>query len=454
MKRFFLISTIFCMLANVSIAQNIIGYWKGTLSLGPTELELCFDIKETNGTLSATMDVPAQGAYDIPVTSVSFEMMKLTIAIEAISASYEGTLVLNNIVGEFTQMGMSLPLTLIKGEKAAKPKRPQEPQPPFPYKSEEVFFKNTREDFTLAGTLTIPEGEGPFPAMILVTGSGPQNRDEELMDHKPFAVIADYLTRNGVAVLRFDDRGVGASEPGNPDGTSFDFSYDAEAAFDYLLSRKEVIPSLCGITGHSEGGFINFMVAQRRPDVAFLISLGGPAVTGAEVLKLQQVEVYRGMGMPEQAIEQNRVISEQFFAIVEKYDAPDENFRKEALSYLASVGMPDDVAVPMIDQYSSPWMFYFLKYDPAPAIREVTVPALILNGTLDKQVVSYQNIPVYRQIAEETGRDNMQIVELEGLNHLFQHATTGLPTEYATIEETISEEVLALMLEFVKSIKK
>ena len=158
--------------------------------------------------------------------------------------------------------------------------------------------------------------------------------------------------------------------------------------------------------------------------------------------------------MPEQAIEQNRVISEQVFAIVEKYDAPDENFRKEALSYLASLGMPDDVAVPMIDQYGSPWMFYFLKYDPAPAIREVTVPALILNGTLDKQVVSYQNIPVYRQIAEETGRDNMQIVELEGLNHLFQHAKTGLPTEYATIEETISEEVLKLMLEFVKSIKK
>ena len=132
MKRLLLISALFCMLANVSIAQNIIGYWKGTLSLGPTELELCFDIKETNGTLSATMDVPAQGAYDIPVTSISFEMMKLTIAIEAISASYEGTLVLNNIVGEFTQMGMSLPLTLIKGEKAAKPKRPQEPQPPFP----------------------------------------------------------------------------------------------------------------------------------------------------------------------------------------------------------------------------------------------------------------------------------------------------------------------------------
>jgi pimeloyl-ACP methyl ester carboxylesterase len=159
------------------------------------------------------------------------------------------------------------------------------------------------------------------------------------------------------------------------------------------------------------------------------------------------------MGMPEQAIEQNRVVSEQVFAIVERYDTPDENFRKDALGYLAEMGVPDDAATAMIDQYTTPWMFYFLKYDPAPAIREVTVPALILNGTLDKQVVSYQNIPVFRQIAEETGRDNMQIVELEGLNHLFQHAETGLPTEYVTIEETISEEVLKLMLDFVKSLK-
>ncbi len=440
-------------MANLSIAQDITGYWKGTLNLGPTELELCFDIKEADGVLSATLDVPAQGAYDIPVTSISFEMMKLTMEIAPLSATFEGTFVLNNITGEFTQMGMSLPLTLIKGEKEAKPKRPQEPQPPFPYKSEEVYFKNTREDFTLAGTLTIPEGEGPFPAMILISGSGPQNRDEELSNHRPFAVIADYLSRNGVAVLRYDDRGVASSEAGKSDGTSFDISYDAEAAFDYLLSRKEVIPSLCGITGHSEGGYINFMIAQRRPDVAFLISLAGPAVTGAEVLKLQQAEIYRGMGMPEQMVEQNRMVSEKLFAIVDKYDTPDENFRKEALGYLASVGMPDDVAVPMIDQYGSPWMFYFLKYDPAPAIREVTIPALILNGTMDKQVVSSQSLPVFRQIAEETDRDNMQIVELEGLNHLFQHAKTGLPTEYGTIEETISEEVLKLMLDFINSIK-
>lgn len=440
-------------MANVSIAQDITGYWKGTLNLGPTELELCFDIKEADGVLSATLDVPAQGAYDIPVTSISYEMMKLTMEIAPLSATFEGTFVLNNITGEFTQMGMSLPLTLIKGEKEAKPKRPQEPQPPFPYKSEDVYFKNTREDFTLAGTLTIPEGDGPFPAMILISGSGPQNRDEELSNHRPFAVIADYLSRNGVAVLRYDDRGVASSEAGKSDGTSFDISYDAEAAFDYLLSRKEVIPSLCGITGHSEGGYINFMIAQRRPDVAFLISLAGPAVTGAEVLKLQQAEIYRGMGMPEPMVEQNRVVSEKLFAIVDKYDTPDENFRKEALGYLASVGMPDDVAVPMIDQYGSPWMFYFLKYDPAPAIREVTIPALILNGTMDKQVVSSQSLPVFRQIAEERGRDNMKIVELEGLNHLFQHAKTGLPTEYGTIEETISEEVLKLMLDFVNSIK-
>jgi hypothetical protein len=215
MKRLFLISTLFCMLANVSVAQNIVGYWKGTLNLGPTELELCFDIKEENGMISATLDVPAQGAYDIPVTSISFEMMKLTMEIAPLNAAYEGTFVLNNIVGEFTQMGMSLPLTLIKGEKAAKPKRPQEPKEPFPYKSEEVFFKNTREDFTLAGTMTIPEGVALFNlinhlheqcSVIITTNKSPSQWAETLDDEVLATAILDRLLYR-CEVIKFEGNG-------------------------------------------------------------------------------------------------------------------------------------------------------------------------------------------------------------------------------------------------------
>ena len=249
------------------------------------------------------MDVPAQGAFDVDVDETSFSSDTLKIEITAINASYCGAYANDTVKGTFTQMGIALPLNLVKSEKEAKKSRPQDPKEPFNYRAENVTFRNERENFSLAGTLTIPEGEGPFPAVVLVSGSGQQNRDEELMNHRPFWVIADYLSRNGVAVLRYDDRGEGQSEGDPKMATTMDLSYDAEAAFDFLLKQKNIDAKKVGILGHSEGGVINCMVASRREDVAFIVSLAGPAVKGMEVIKAQQEAIYRVSGVPQEAID-------------------------------------------------------------------------------------------------------------------------------------------------------
>ncbi len=369
-------------------------------------------------------------------------------------ANYSGTPKDGVIEGEFTQRGMTFPLNLVKAEKKEQKKaRPQDPLPPFNYHIEEVTFVNEKEGNTLAGTLTIPEGEGPFPAMVLVSGSGQQNRDEELMNHRPFWVIADYCARHGIAVLRYDDRGIGGSTGEVENATSMDFSYDAEAAFDYLRNRKEINATKVGILGHSEGGVINFMVAARRPEVAFLVSLAGPSVNGIEVLKEQQKAILRASGMTEEAVQFNSNTNAQMFDIIEASSS-----REEADSLLRNLlkgwGYNEELTEQTVGQMASPWMYYFLKYDPTEAIVKTNCRALLLNGSKDLQVIASQNLLAYEKIIADYGKTNMTLRELPGLNHLFQHCETGSPNEYFEIEETISTEVLEMIVGFVKSLEK
>ena len=414
-------------------------------------MEMAFNIKAAENGYSATLDVPAQGAYDVPVDKTVFQDNHLQMTLSAMGASYSGTLKGEAIEGEFTQHGMAFPLNLAKGEKEAKKARPQDPQPPFNYRAEEVTFTNKKEGNTLAGTLTIPEGDGPFPALVLVSGSGQQNRDEELMNHRPFWVIADYLSRRGVAVLRYDDRGMGGSTGEVLNATSMDFSYDAEAAFNFLLNRKEINASQVGILGHSEGGIINFMVAERRPEVAFLVSLAGPAVNGIEVLKEQQAAILRAQGMTEEMVQFSGNANAQMFDIIEA-----SNDRVEADTLLRQLlkgwGYNEELTEQTVGQMASPWMYYFLKYDPTDAIVKTNCPALLLNGSKDLQVLASQNLPAYEKIIAEHGKTNLTLREMPDLNHLFQHSETGSPTEYVEIEETISPEVLEAIVEFVKGI--
>ena len=416
-------------------------------------MEMAFNIKAAENGYSATLDVPAQGAFDVPVDKTVFQDNHLQLTLSAMGANYSGTLKGEAIEGEFTQHGMTFPLNLAKGEKEAPKVRPQDPQPPFNYRAEEVTFTNKKEGNTLAGTLTIPDGDGPFPALVLVSGSGQQNRDEELMNHRPFWVIADYLSRRGVAVLRYDDRGMGGSTGEVLNATSMDFSYDAEAAFDFLLNRKEINASQVGILGHSEGGIINFMVAERRPEVAFLVSLAGPAVNGIEVLKEQQAAILRAQGMSEEMVQFSGNANAQMFDIIEASSS-----REEADTLLRQLlkgwGYNEELTEQTVGQMASPWMYYFLKYDPTDAIVKTTCPALLLNGSKDLQVIASQNLPAYERIIAEHGKTNLTLRELPDLNHLFQHCETGSPTEYVTIEETISPEVLEAIVEFVKGIGK
>ena len=433
---------------------QIEGYWKGEIDLGVQKLGTAFDIKAEGSGYSATFDVPAQGAFDFPVDEVSFQNSQLQLKMNAMDASYSGTLKDSGIEGNFTQRGMTFPLNLAKAEKKEQKKtRPQDPQPPFKYNIEEVAFVNEKEGNKLVGTLTIPYGEGPFPAMVLVSGSGQQDRDEELMNHRPFWVIADYCALHGIAVLRYDDRGIGGSEGEVNNATSMDFSYDAEAAFDYLRNRKEINASKVGILGHSEGGIINFMVSARRPEVAFLVSLAGPAVNGIEVLKEQQAALLRASGMPEEMVQFSGNANAQMFDIIEASTS-----REEADSLLRQLvkgwGYNEELTEQTVGQMASAWMYYFLRYDPTEAIVKTNCLALLLNGSKDLQVIASQNFPAYEKIIAEHGKTNLTLRELPDLNHLFQHCETGSPNEYYEIEETISPEVLEMIVGFVKEIGK
>ena len=433
---------------------QIEGYWKGQIDLGTLKLEMAFDIKAIENGYSATLDVPAQGAFDVPVDETTFQDGHLQLTMSAMDANYSGTPKDGVIEGEFTQRGMTFPLNLVKAEKKEQKKaRPQDPLPPFNYHIEEVSFVNEKEGNTLVGTLTIPQGEGPFPAMVLVSGSGQQDRDEELMNHRPFWVIADYCALHGIAVLRYDDRGIGGSKGEVENATTMDFSYDAEAAFDYLRNRKEINASQVGILGHSEGGVINFMVAARRPEVAFLVSLAGPSVNGIEVLKEQQKAIFRASGMTEEAVQFNSNTNAQMFDIIEA-----SNSREEADSLLRNLlkgwGYNEELTEQTVGQMASPWMYYFLKYDTTEAIIKTKCPALLLNGSKDLQVIASQNLPAYEKIIAEHGKTNLILHEMPDLNHLFQHCDTGSPNEYFEIEETISPEVLEMIVGFVKSVEK
>ncbi len=449
--RTILLSILLAFMAMSAKAQ-IEGYWEGQIDLGAQKLEMAFDIKAAENGYSATLDVPAQGAFDIPVDEITFQEGQLQLKMKAMGASYSGILKDSAIEGSFTQHGMTFPLNLAKAEKKEQQKaRPQDPRPPFDYRVEEVSFTNEKEGNTLTGTLTIPKGKGPFPAMVLVSGSGQQNRDEELMNHRPFWVIADYCARHGIAVLRYDDRGIGGSDGEVMNATSWDFSYDAEAAFDYLRGQKLIDASRVGILGHSEGGIINFMVAERRPEVAFLVSLAGPAVNGIEVSKAQSEAMLRAQGMSEEMIQFSGNANAQLFDVIEASSS-----REEADSLLRRVvkgwGYNEELTEQTVGRLTLPWMYYFMKYDPAEAIVKVNCPALLLNGSKDVQVLVQQNFPAYEKIIAEHGKTNLTLHEMPGLNHLFQHCETGSLDEYITIDETISPEVLEMIVEFVKNL--
>ena len=397
--------------AQVNPTSALVGLWSGKLEGGPMTLTIVLKLEQADGYVKVTMDCPDQAVQGLSAKKECLTDDSLAVKIESLGITYCARLKDGKLDGTFSQRGSTAPLVL------EELKRPQHPQPPYPYTTEEVSFRNERDSATLAGTLCWPVGYNPKakkkPAVVLfISGSGPENRDEETYDHKPFLVIADYLARQGIASLRYDDRNFGASKGGDvKNATSEDFARDAAAGLEYLRSRKAF--GKVGVIGHSEGGLIGFILgAQGLTD--FLVSLAGTGVKGDTLLASQQ----------------NRA--------------------------LELMGMPANATVEKIHQYervqNNPWLRWFVNYDPSENISKTKCPVFALNGDLDIQVISSLNLPgIERNLPKS--KKNL-IKEYPGLNHLFQHCTTGATNENRQIEETISPEVLSDIAEWIKGLKK
>ena len=429
------------------------GDWAGALDVGGQKLRLVMHLVNEGGGWNGSMDSLDQGANGIPFSAVSVDGAKLKVVIAAINGGYEGTLGEdgNTITGTWSQGGMSLPLNFTRGGAASMPgpNRPQEPKPPLPYDTEDVTYSNPRANITLAGTLTKPRAAGPFPVVLLITGSGPQDRDETVMSHKPFLVLSDYLTRQGLAVLRVDDRGIGKSTGDFSKSNSGDFADDVLAGIEYLKTRKDIDPRRIGLAGHSEGGIIAPIVAGKSKDVAFIVLLAGVGVSAEDLMVRQASLIMKANGASDATIKDNADAQRQMFAIVraEKDPAVAEPKLREVGDALMKKLAADNPAMAesgkasiegSVKMVNSPWFRYWLTYDPAATLRQVKVPVLALNGSLDLQVDPKQNLPAIEKALKDGGNKDVTVQELPGLNHLFQTATTGSPTEYANIEETMS----------------
>jgi uncharacterized protein len=425
---------------------DIEGTWLGSLVADGMPLRIVFNIEKgaPAASYTGTLDVPEQGYFAGPLTRVALDGRHLVVQIADIGASFVGDVAIDgaSIAGLFGQGGQVLPLVLQKQPGRLDYRRPQDPVVPYPYESRDLTFTNAAAGITLAGTLTRPPGAGPFKAVVLVSGSGPNNRNEELLNHRPFLVLADALTRRDIATLRYDKRGVGQSTGDYSAATSVDFADDARAAAEFLRSGSGIPVSSVGLVGHSEGGLIAPMVADGDPDVAFLVLLAGPAVPGDEIIVSQQRAIGAADGVPAAVLDANEMLNLGLFACFRTVatQAALAPCLRATLTSAGVTGADQDMIVATLD---TPWMYTFVTHDPAAVLGRTTVPVLAVTGSLDLQVIAGLNLPPMRQALQIAGNQRATVQELPGLNHLFQHATTGSPREYAAINETMAPELLA-----------
>ena len=450
--KFFLLITLMFSWAGSSFAQssNLDGSWEGKLMITPEMgLRMVINISGSTGDDTViTMDSPDQGAYGIPMKIEFVSPDSLNVSVPQLMLGYQGKLKGDSIIGNFQQRGLSLPLVF--KPKVTTLNRPQTPQPPFPYITEEVSFPSELDGEKLYGTLTSPGNDlSSTPVVLLVSGSGTQNRDEELFEHKPFAVIADYLARNGIASLRYDDRGFEKSTGLMPNSTTGENAGDALGGIRYL---KEKGFSKIGIIGHSEGGLIADIIASDNDIVDFIIEIGGPAVPGDSILLFQNEFLLRDGGMPQQYID---MYSEAMKGLFESQK--DQNpvpFDETKFAIFSEENISNPVIAPLVRNLKEnfidldPWLKYFINYDPVADLKKITVPVFMLYGENDTQVPPAINIPVL-----EKNFPGIKIKVYPELNHLMQHSKTGKINEYAEIEETISPEVLGDLKDFILSIK-
>jgi hypothetical protein len=461
--RYFFIFLFACLILTPnSYAQSIEGKWYGKLKIQNSELRVVFDIKRSDSLYTGKMDSPDQGATGIPMESVTFTKSILNIKHSSILMEYNGVYMGDKIIGTFRQAGQTFQLNLSKRVPEGSA-RPQEPKEPFPYISEEVYIPNKRDSIVLAGTLTLPGDGKVHNAVILISGSGPQNRNEEIMGHKPFLLLSDFLTRNGIAVLRYDERGVGASGGKFALANTMDFAEDVKWAYKFLRTRGDI--GKIGLIGHSEGGIIAPIVASENDDISFIVLMAAPGIKGRDVIIAQQAAIAQASGSSEEDIEAYQNLNNKIFDLIEIHKEDITSLKKiisQTLVKESNGEIPQSAINKELASLLTPWMIFFLSYDPVDTLKKIECPVLSINGNKDLQVISNTNLDaIYMALTGEKRPNNTVVthsnksvtsIEFEGLNHLFQTAPTGNPKEYSTIEETINPSVLKSILEWINEI--
>jgi len=455
---FFLLITSISGIEGQSV-EGIEGIWLGMLKVGEMELRIALTFSESeDGTLSASMNSIDQSSGEIPMEKVILNEDSVLVQHSGIGIEFEGIvdLTANTFDSEFRQGPGKFPILFSKVESLPISARPQEPKEPYPYKEEQVEYEHKAADIKIAGTLTYPDSGGPFPAVILLSGSGPQNRDEEIFDHKPFMVLADYLTRNGIAVLRSDDRGVGGTTGSFKGSTTGDFSEDALAGVAYLNGRDEINPKWIGLAGHSEGGMMAPIAASKSSDIGFIVMMAGPGIAFSDIILFQKEIGWKKMGVNDEDIELNRSWHNKVSKIT-SMNIENEGVRGKVMLHYKSLSdgekgrlnkTPESVEGE-INHLTDPWWRYATKYDAQATLMKVKCPVLAINGSKDMQVIAKENLAAIEEALQSGGNNNYLIKELEGLNHLFQTADTGDEAEYVKIEETFSPDAMKLIADWI-----
>jgi dienelactone hydrolase len=438
--------------ASVDTAQTVAGDWHGTLSSKSGQaIPIVLHVAGEPGHRTATFDSPSQKAFGVPITTVAEDGAHYRFVIALIDARFDATLAADgrSLGGTWSHGEGTQALNLARSQpgEASAPPRPQTPRPPFPYRAEEVGYDNVAGKAHLAGTLTLPIGQGPFPAVLLITGSGQEDRDETIFGHRPFAIWADVLTRRGIAVLRVDDRRMGGSTGEVRSATSADFAGDVAAGVAFLRSRDDVDPRRIGLMGHSEGGLIAPLVASRDRAIAFVVLLAGPGLPGEEVMLDQKRLMEHAAGVPAATVERANATMRGLYDAVK--DAPDQAAADDALdaAWRRIAPTPDAPLPDGLRVIASPWMRWFARTDPRPILAQVDCPVLAVGGSLDLQVPAAKNLAAIKS-ALHANRD-ATVVELPELNHLFQTARTGQVAEYARIEESIAPSAIGIVSDWI-----
>lgn len=450
--------------ANGVPGDGLVGVWQGSIKVQVFELRIVLHVGEDDGVLSATVDSLDQGVTGIKVSQVAIEDRDVSLELKKIAATFAGKMSDDGaeIEGEWKQGGQTMPLVFKRLAEAPVVRRPQEPQAPFPYEIREVTFPNENAGIKLAGTLTVPSGEGRHPAVILLSGSGPQDRDEALMGHRPFFVLADFLTRSGVAVLRYDDRGFAESEGDFGESNISDFVDDAEAAVKFMKTVESVDGNNLGLVGHSEGGLVAPRVAVESDDVAFIVLLAGPGVPLDQLLARQAKDIVHAMGGGGESMDRefaiqagalkmvvDNVDADNLKQIVRDYfKAVEEKYSDEELEQM---GFDSEKIDAQLDMLATPWFRELIATDPRPVLQKLNCPVLAVCGEKDTQVAAAENLEAIETALKNGGNQDYKIVEFSDLNHLFQKCKTGAPTEYSQIEETFNPFALETIANWINA---